>query len=215
MARCPSGPRSPVSSGRRESWSISAFRPARELEPRPARQWLSKQNLPSGIILAPPVVGHPRRRGAKDDRDEDAVAGVPARLVLHRLFLRGRVRAASISVSHWCVRGLRWAGSVTVGDSRDHSGEILGYGSFGGKQQGTAAKTGGGTRVPRSYRAIYSCKRRGRSVKFARANVCADFSVSGGWGHAVRGGGSRWCLFFEQREGWTRNAPGKATVNSV
>ena len=41
----------------------------RELEPRPARQWLSKQNLPSGI-LAPPVVGHPRRRGAKDDRDE-------------------------------------------------------------------------------------------------------------------------------------------------
>lgn len=107
MARCPSGPRSPVSSGRRESWSISAFRPARELEPRPARQWLSKQNLPSGIILAPPVVGHPRRRGAKDDRDEDAVAGAPARLVLHRLFLRGRVRAASISVSHWCVRGLR------------------------------------------------------------------------------------------------------------
>lgn len=127
----------------------------RELEPRPARQWLSKQNLPSGIILAPPVVGHPRRRGAKDDRDEDAVAGAPARLVLHRLFLRGRVRAASIGVSHWCVRGLRWAGSVTVGDSRDHSGEILGYGSFGGKQQGTAAKAGGGTRVPRSYRAIY------------------------------------------------------------
>ena len=210
MARCPSGPRSPVSSGRRESWSIFAFRPARELEPRPARRWLSKQNYRRVFFF--PVVGHPRRRGAKDDRDEDAVAGAPARLVLHRLFLRGRVRAASISVSHWCVRGLRWAGSVTVGDSRDHSGEILGYGSFGGKQQGTAAKAGGGTRVPRSYRAIYSCKRRGRSVKFARANVCADFSVSGGWGHAVRGGGSRCCLFFER---WTRNAPGKATVNSV
>ena len=108
VARCPSAPRSPVSSGRRESWSISAFRPAREWEPRPARRWLSKQKLPPGI-LAP--VGHPRRRGAKDDRDEDAVAGVPARLVLHRLILRGRVRAASIGVSHWCVRGLRWAGS--------------------------------------------------------------------------------------------------------
>ena len=159
--------------------------------PAPPVGWLSKQNYRRVFFF--PVVGHPRRRGAKDDRDEDAVAGVPARLVLHRLFLRGRVRAASIGVSHWCVRGLRRAGSVTVSDQKGR-GRFLGYGSFGGNRC-SAAKAGGGTRVPRSYRAIYSWKRRGRSVKFARANVCADFSVSGGWGHAVRGGGAGGALF--------------------